>query len=203
VAVCPNYLDYELAVLKSNIAACHLKLSQWKDAVSSATAAIDALDRFQGEATTSAEEAELLRRKKKAEDADVEDEIISPGAAKAAPTQLAVQGEEEEEAEAAQRKRREGDVARIKAKALMRRARARSELGGWSDLDSAEKDYRLLSVMSNLSVADRKIVKSQLQALPGRTKAAQEKETAEMLAKVKDVGVFFNLSQARRVMGLC
>ncbi|RMD45088.1 hypothetical protein DV735_g176, partial [Chaetothyriales sp. CBS 134920] len=28
----PSYLDYELAVLQSNIAACHVKLGQWKEA---------------------------------------------------------------------------------------------------------------------------------------------------------------------------
>lgn len=39
----PTYLDYDLAVLKSNIAACHIKLAEWKEAIDSATAALDKL----------------------------------------------------------------------------------------------------------------------------------------------------------------
>ncbi|CCF41134.1 tetratricopeptide repeat protein 1, partial [Colletotrichum higginsianum] len=71
VATCPNYLDYELAVLRSNISACHLKLEQWKDAVSSASAALDALDRVDKEAALEQDR----RDREKAADEDVEDEI--------------------------------------------------------------------------------------------------------------------------------
>src|SRR3954469_23297658 len=45
LAVCPSYLEYDIAVLRSNIAACQLKLEEWKVAVESATQALDALDR--------------------------------------------------------------------------------------------------------------------------------------------------------------
>ena len=69
----------------------------------------------------------------------------------------------------------------------MRRARARAESGGWQDLAGAEEDYRTLDGMDNLGPADRKIVRDQLRVLPARTKAAQEKETAEMWGKLKDV----------------
>jgi tetratricopeptide (TPR) repeat protein len=47
LATCPNYLDYEIAVLKSNISACQLKLEDWKEAVKSATEALDALERLE------------------------------------------------------------------------------------------------------------------------------------------------------------
>lgn len=87
-------------------------------------------------------------------------------------------------------------MLRIKAKALMRRARARSELGGWSDLTAAEEDYKLLATMTNLSPADRKIVQVQLRTLPPRTKAAQEKEMGEMWGKLKDVRYTILLSIA-------
>ncbi|KAL0944700.1 tetratricopeptide repeat protein 1 [Colletotrichum truncatum] len=70
----------------------------------------------------------------------------------------------------------------------MRRARARSEEGGWQNLAGAEEDYKTLSQMTNLSPTDRKIVQTQLRLLPPRTKAAQEKETAEMWGKLKDLG---------------
>lgn len=43
----PNYLEYEIAVLKSNVAACHLKLSDWKAAVEEATKSLEALDRLE------------------------------------------------------------------------------------------------------------------------------------------------------------
>ncbi|KAF6832266.1 tetratricopeptide repeat protein 1 [Colletotrichum musicola] len=180
VAACPNYLDYELAVLRSNISACHLKLSQWKDAISSATAALNGLDKVEKEAAL---EQERREKERADEEGDVEEEIVSSGANKAAPAPAA-DGDEEE---AARRKRRE-DVLRIRAKALMRRARARSEEGGWQNLAGAEEDYKALSGMENLTPADRKIVQTQLRVLPPRTKAAQEKETAEMWGKLKDLG---------------
>ncbi|RYP90954.1 hypothetical protein DL770_002959 [Monosporascus sp. CRB-9-2] len=182
-AICPHYLDYELAVLKSNIAACHLKLEQWKEAIKSATESLDGLSRLE-KAEFSEKQAEGEEKSKVEEDGDndVGEEIVSLGAQKSAPA-----AREETAAEAARRKRQE-DVLRIKAKALMRRARARSELGGWSNLSGAEEDYKALSTMTNLSLADRKIVQAQLRTLPPRTKAAQEKEMAEMWGKLKDLG---------------
>ncbi|KAK3988210.1 hypothetical protein QBC44DRAFT_329702 [Cladorrhinum sp. PSN332] len=177
VAVCPNYLDYQVAVLRSNISACHLKLEEWKEAVTNATTALDALDRLEREE----KEKEAIKDKENDDDA-AEVEIVSSGAAKAGP---AIR--EDSPAEAARRKRQE-DIARIRAKALMRRARARSELNGWSNLEGAIEDYKRLSAMTNLTPADKRIVQSQLRVLPPRAKAAQEKETAEMWAKLKDLG---------------
>ncbi|KAM0326780.1 hypothetical protein ACHAQA_006654 [Verticillium albo-atrum] len=181
VATCPNYLDYELAVLRSNISACHLKLDQWKEAISTATSALDGLERIDKEAALAADEA----AKAQAAEEEVEEEIISSGAGTAAPAPPP----EEDEAALARRKRKD-DVLRIRAKALMRRARARSEEGGWSNLSGAEEDYKLLAQMTNLAAADAKLVRAQLRALPPRTKAAQEKETAEMWGKLKDVSTY-------------
>ncbi|KAL2262545.1 hypothetical protein VTK26DRAFT_972 [Humicola hyalothermophila] len=185
LALCPNYLEYELAVLRSNIAACHLKLESWKEAVNNATAALDGLDRLEqqekGQAVAAkAEEEEAV----KAEDG-TEGEIISPGASKSGPPVPTNPNKDQIEAA---RLKRQDDIARIRAKALMRRARARSELGGWSNLEGAIEDYKRLAGMGNITAADRKIVQAQLRALPPRAKAAQEKETAEMWAKLKDLG---------------
>ncbi|KAK2041922.1 hypothetical protein LZ31DRAFT_376258 [Colletotrichum somersetense] len=203
VAACPNYLDYELAVLRSNIAACHLKLERWKDAVASATAALDGLDRIDKEAALERERREKdkataaaaaaaaaagEKKKDDDDDDDVEDEIVSAGASRAAPAPQQQQPDEDDDNEEAARRRRADDVLRIRAKALMRRARARSEDGGWQSLAGAEEDYRALAAMPNLAPADRRIVQSQLRALPARTKAAQEKETAEMWGKLKELG---------------
>ncbi|KAI2640885.1 hypothetical protein GGS26DRAFT_586877 [Hypomontagnella submonticulosa] len=177
-SICPHYLDYELAVLKSNIAACHLMLEQWKEAIKAATSSIDGLSRLE---KTEASQIEKEEEQQNEED-EVEEEIVSSGAQKSAPA-----AKEETTTEAVRRKRQE-DILRIRAKALMRRARARSELGGWSDLAGAEEDYKVLSTMTNLSPADKQIVQAQLRTLPLRTKAAQEKEMSEMWGKLKDLG---------------
>ncbi|KAI1205797.1 uncharacterized protein F4807DRAFT_470606 [Annulohypoxylon truncatum] len=180
-SICPHYLDYELAVLKSNIAACHIKLDQWKEAIKSATDAIDGLSRLE-KAEASEEQNAEEKHKNNVENDGVEEEIVSSGAQKSASVI-----KEESPAEVMRRKRQD-DILRIRAKALMRRARARSELGGWSNLAGAEEDYKILSAMTNLSGADRKIVQTQLKILPQRTKAAQEKEMSEMWGKLKDLG---------------
>lgn len=175
--MCPNYLDYELAVLHSNIAACHLKLSQWKDAISAATASLDGLERLENEDALKSEEA----AKAKAAEEEVEEEIVSSGAEKAAPAPPS------EDVEEQKRLKRRDDILRIRAKALMRRARARSEAGGWSNLSGAEEDYKALAKMTNLAPADARIVRAQLALLPPRVKEAQETETAEMWGKLKEV----------------
>lgn len=143
---------------------------------------MDSLER--AEAAKEEEEKE----KEKGEE-EVEEEIVSSGAAAAGPAPPAT---EEETA----RRQRAADVGRIRAKALMRRARARSEEGGWSNLAGAEEDYKALSGMANLGPADRRVVQAQLRALPPRTKAAQEKEMGEMWGKLKEVHSFFSLLAA-------
>ncbi|KAI1748438.1 hypothetical protein F4782DRAFT_517134 [Xylaria castorea] len=180
-AICPHYLDYELAVLNSNVAACYLKLEQYKEAIQSATESLDSLSRAEKAALESTEEPSEDTEKDDEED-EPEEEIVSVGAQKSAPAVL-----HETEAQKAARKRQD-DILRIKAKALMRRARAKSELGGWSNLSGAEEDYKILSIMNNLSSADEKIVRTQLRSLPPKVKAAQEKEMSEMWGKLKDLG---------------
>jgi tetratricopeptide (TPR) repeat protein len=119
LSTCPNYLDYEIAVLKSNIAACHLKLEDWKEAVKAATAALDGLDKLQGKGKDDSQKEEG-----KVEEEEADEEIVSDGALKAEDT--------------SDKGKREADIERIRAKALMRRARAKSELGGWGNLAGAE-----------------------------------------------------------------
>ncbi|KAI0429542.1 hypothetical protein F5Y09DRAFT_342536 [Xylaria sp. FL1042] len=184
-AICPHYFDYELAVLKSNIAACHLKLEQYKEAIQSATESLESLSRSEKAALESADklhENATADATADAEEDEPEEEIVSAGAQKSAPAIV-----KETDAQQAARKRQD-DILRIKAKALMRRARARSELGGWSNLSGAEEDYKTLSAIPILSGTDEKIVRAQLRALPSRVKAAQEKEMSEMWGKLKDLG---------------
>ncbi|RFU25140.1 hypothetical protein B7463_g11200, partial [Scytalidium lignicola] len=167
LSTCPNYLYYDIAVLHSNVAACHLKLQEWKETIKAATSSIDFLEKLENEAENKKEEG-----KDEAEEAD--EEIISEGAAKA-----------EDTSEAGKIK---ADIERIKGKALMRRARARSEQGGWAALQGAEEDFKSLSQMTSLGASEKKLVQRQLGELPLRIKAAQEKEMGEMMGKLKELG---------------
>ena len=167
---CPNYLEYEFAVLKSNIAACHLKLEDWKAAIESATAALDALDR-------------LLPRKKEKKD----DEAGKAGEV------VEIEGEDAE-AEAEELKKlemseqRRDDILRIRCKALMRRAKAKSKQGGWGNLQGAEDDYKVLAQLPTLPPQDMKIVQAALGSLPPRINTAKEKEMGDMMGKLKELG---------------
>jgi hypothetical protein len=127
-------------VLKSNIAACHLKLEDWKEAVKAASAALDGLDRLQGKSDDAKEEG---KGGDNGEEAD--EEIISEGATKAE--------------DVSNKGQREVDIERIRAKALMRRARARSEQGGWATLQGAEEGLHFLICVWLLGLTFSKIIK--------------------------------------------
>ncbi|KAK0637676.1 hypothetical protein DIS24_g10588 [Lasiodiplodia hormozganensis] len=49
LASVPNYLDYEVAVLRANVAACHVKLEEWKEAVDAATECLERLEGLGGD----------------------------------------------------------------------------------------------------------------------------------------------------------
>lgn len=181
LSTCPNYLYYERAVLQSNIAACHLKLEEWKETSKAASEAIKDLDLLDPEKMAKMEKNKLEERKKRAGkgvgeelDEEVMEEIISTGAAEA-----------EDISEEAQKNK---DRERIRSKALLRRGRARFELGGWSNLAGAEEDYKELAAMSILTPGDRKLVQRQLQLLPPKVKEAQQVEMADMMGKLKSLG---------------
>lgn len=128
IATCPNYLYYERAVLNSNVAACHLKLEQWKETVKAASDSVDDLDRLDPTKTKEKEggtKGEDGKKIVEAQEEEADEEIVSAGAAKAENTSDAA--------------RRKTDIERIRSKALLRRARARSEMGGWSALGGAEE----------------------------------------------------------------
>ncbi|WAO90616.1 Hypothetical protein NCS54_00805000 [Fusarium falciforme] len=178
---CPKYLYFPRAVVYSNIAACHLKLEQWKDAIKAASDALSSLEKLeQKDPLLNPDGKKEEEEKKKEQDDDVEEETVSSGATRAAPapdsTDDAV-------------KTLKADIQRIRSKSLMRRARARSEAGGWQNLAGAEEDYKALAAKpESLAPADLRIVRTQLRQLPPRTKAAQEKEMGEMWGKLKDLG---------------
>ena len=115
--------------MKSNIAACHLKLEDWKEAVQAASAALEGLDKLQRRHGNTKKTEET-----NGDNEEADEEIVSEGAAKA--EDISNKGQ------------READIERIRAKALMRRARARSEQGGWATLQGAEEGMLLLVVLS-------------------------------------------------------
>jgi tetratricopeptide (TPR) repeat protein len=189
LSVCPYYLAYERAVLKSNIAACHLKSEKWKEAVKAADQAEDLLDEAEGikKEKKQLDSNEDKNKKLKdggdgdekpgqkievEEDEEADEEIISAGAKKAAPPETV---------------KNKLEIDRIRTKVLLRRGKARMQIGSWASLTGATEDYQLLSKMSNLTPGDRKVVKAALIVLPSRTKAAQESEMGEMMGKLKDV----------------
>ncbi|KAK0385677.1 hypothetical protein NLU13_6854 [Sarocladium strictum] len=191
---CPKYLDFDRAVLQSNVSACHLKLEQWKDAAKAASTCLDGLAKLEREDPLLNPKAAESEKKKTDvlkiadeddDDGDVIEEIISNGATRAAPIPPPQPTPEQSELEI-----RKANVLRIRTKALLRRARARAQEGGWQNLAGAEDDYKTLSQLPSGSLApgDARTVRAQLRELPPRTKAAQEKEMGEMWGKLKQLG---------------
>ncbi|OCL10520.1 hypothetical protein AOQ84DRAFT_396811 [Glonium stellatum] len=162
---CPVYFGYDVAVLHSNIAACHLKLRDWKATASAATEALESLDQLDPPAEN--------QRPGEETHAQVE-EVNEKTAVKI--DALARSG------------RNRDDIQKIRTKALLRRAKARKEIGGWAALQGSEEDYRRLSAMPNLSPLDHKIVQNALRLLPQRLEEAKQKEMGEMVGKLKQLG---------------
>ncbi|KAK4494460.1 hypothetical protein PRZ48_014758 [Zasmidium cellare] len=175
LASCPNYLDYELAVLRSNIAACHIKLEEWKEAVESAEKGVDCLERL---------EPLPDAREKKKED--------NPGKDEQGPGVEEVDEELEERMKNLQLSGHSlAEIRNLQVKLLMRRAKAKTSLGGWSSLQGADEDYRILlspTMLPCLSPTDRRIVTEEARKLTPRLNEAKEKEMAEMMGKLKGLG---------------
>lgn len=171
LASCPNYLEFQIAVLKSNVSACHLKLAEWKAAIDSATAALDAIDRL------------ILE----------ENQSKVSGAQEENDSRIVEIGDEESDAFAKmdkmeERRQQLDSVHRIKVKSLLRRARARMESGGWGNLQGAEEDYKAAAQFQSLPAQDRKVVQKALAELPPSIQEAKDKEMGDMLGKLKEVG---------------
>ena len=137
-------------MLRSNIAAAQLRSSDWKAAAESAENCLECLDRVEG-----------IPRKKRKEEVEGEGGVDAGKAEKrsnggkegtkdaerdhtgADGGIVEIEGEDEEvERQLAQLKlsdERKEDVRRIRSKGLMRRAKAKEELGGWGNLAAAEE----------------------------------------------------------------
>ena len=171
LAVCPNYLEYDIAVLRSNIAACHLKLAEWKEAVESATKALESLDKI---------DPPVLKEESKVSAADQG----SGG----------VVGEIDDVTEVymdalTRTHHTINDVHKLRTKTLLRRAKARHEVGGWASLQSSLDDYQALSKPPHqLSSLDQNAVQAAMRKLPGELNQAKDTEMADMMGKLKQLG---------------
>ncbi|ORY07775.1 hypothetical protein BCR34DRAFT_489167 [Clohesyomyces aquaticus] len=166
LAICPTYLEYDIAVLRSNISACHLKLQEWKLAVESATQALEALDR----STRDAEQAGKT---------DIGGGVVEE-----------VDDEAEARIEALTRTGHTiSDVHKLRIKALLRRAKARREVGGWASLQGSLEDYQRLDKDAGaLTSMDARTVRAALRELPPRLEETKNQEMADMMGKLKQLG---------------
>lgn len=176
---CPNYLDYELAVLRSNVAACHLKLQEWKEAVESAEKGITNLENL--EPLPTLPKPKDIRKEGK----DAVEEANGDGIEE-------VSEEVEERIANLQKSGRTLDeVRKLQIKLLMRRAKAKAELDTWANLQGADEDYRTLlspTMQGFLSPTDLRSVNEASKALIPRLNEAKEREMGEMMDKLKGLG---------------
>ncbi|KAF2182246.1 hypothetical protein K469DRAFT_712862 [Zopfia rhizophila CBS 207.26] len=168
LSLCPNYLEYDIAVLRANIAACYLKLEEWKEAVESATLALEALERVDPPVKKDGKEEAESEGKVEAEEVDDVMELRLEALKRTGRTMQ--------------------DVQTLRSKALLRRAKARREVGGWASLQGAQEDYALLSKSSDLTTVDHKTVQAALRDLPRELETAKNKEMTEMMGKLKQLG---------------
>jgi len=179
----PSYLDYDLAVLKSNIAACHLKLEEWKEAIESATEALEGLERVDpvpiiptkdsedgGKGTTSGKLSRVQEDSKEASSILELDDKMAERLETLDRTNHTI-----------------SDIKKLRIKSLLRRATARSRLPAWSSLQGSLEDYQSLSAM-DLTPLDRKHVSTALRTLPPKLEEAKKTEMADMMGKLKQLG---------------
>lgn len=181
LSLCPNYLDYEIAVLRANVAACNLKLSAWAAAVDASTQGLECLERL--------EKLPVVRAASGRKDGDA--------AQQQGETEVVEEVDPELEARI-ENLRQSGhtlsEVRRLQTKLLLRRAKARTSLGGWSHLQAADEDYRVLlspAMESSLTATDKRSVVESARALGPRLNKAKEEEVAEMMGKLKGLGNSF------------
>lgn len=214
LAELPVYLDYELAVLQSNIAACHIQLKEWKEAIESAERGLDGLEKELPMPKPKKEKKQDTNNTKKAEaEKDADDKVIELD-------------DEEDEVEVLKKlnlsDERKADILRIRTKLLLRRARAKVNLcddqqssvtakvnedetdppqqkkagilengSQWGHLSSALADYQTLrgpEYFHNLDQSGQKTVIEMLKKLPARVEDAKKHEVDEMMGKLKQLG---------------
>ena len=209
----PSYLDYELAVLQSNIAACHVKLEQWKEAIDACENGLAGLERELPTKKKTKTKSKSKSKSKNSKDDSTSDpkrngissdtesdsdheqvksspqnDAVVEHPSDASDTELTAQIAALNLSDA-----RKGDITRIRTKLLLRRARSRSSItpSSWTHLGGALEDYRTLSTpeyFSTLPPSDQRTVRQALTTLPARVNEAKDKEVGEMMGKLKELG---------------
>lgn len=188
----PSYLDYEMAVLQSNIAACYVKLEKWKEAIESSERGLEGLERempTEKKKKGEGKEGKEGKKESKADRVDVEEEskVVE------LPSDAEDKELEQKLKELDLSDERKRDITRIRTKLLLRRARAKASMEppSWSYLGGALEDYQMLSqaeYFSTLPTSDQKTVRLALVTLPPRVNEAKDKEMGEMMGKLKELG---------------
>ncbi|ETN42274.1 uncharacterized protein HMPREF1541_04215 [Cyphellophora europaea CBS 101466] len=197
----PSYLDYEMAVLQSNIAACHLKMEEWKEALAACERGLDGLEKEwplpKRKGVRSEEEKTGVTDGARKHEQQEKEQDTGEGEGEGKVVELPEDADEDEVQERLRdldlSDSKKADITRIRIKLLLRRARARSSItpASWSHLAGAVEDYSLLSTpeyMSQLPTSDQKTVRRALVELPPRVDEAKQKEVADMMGKLKDLG---------------
>ncbi|KAK5117305.1 hypothetical protein LTR62_005922 [Meristemomyces frigidus] len=174
---CPNYLDYEVAVLRSNVAACHLKLEEWKEAIESAEKGIDCLERLEPLPKAPKPKQKVMSA---ASEGPEDDQVVEV---------------DDDIAHRIQHLQDSGQtldtVRKLQIKLVLRRAKAKSSLPDWSSLQGADEDYRTLlstSMSPFLSPTDQRQVRENARKLTPQLNSAKDREMAEMMGKLKGLG---------------
>ncbi|KAF7512232.1 hypothetical protein GJ744_002394 [Endocarpon pusillum] len=207
---CPNYLDYEMAVLKCNISACHLYLEDWKNTIDSASEALENLERLdplpKPSRSNKQQQKQQQRQKQNGTAKSTRGNLGKETSSNSDDTVVVEIPADEDEAVALHRlshsDARLADIRRIRIKSLLRRARARHRLATWSSLTGAQEDYTLLLSLHNTTTTtpssstrtqtiasnDLKTVHDALARLPAEINTVKEKEMGEMMGSLKDLG---------------
>jgi hypothetical protein len=159
-----------------------LKLEDWKAAIDAATTSLDRLEKIIP--TNASDNKQSDGKQSNATNTTPEESgaVVELSAADA-------EAEEKQLAHLKELDTQHTNVLRIRAKSLMRRAKAKSNLGGWANLQGAIEDYQALSSMETLPPDEKRIVQRALRELPARVNEAKEREIGEMMSKMKDVSV--------------
>ena len=166
-------------MLRSNIAACQLKLGEWKAAVEAAEKSLECLERVDP----------VPKKTKVDEDEDGEAEVEKGMRDEESTVVEEVDEQTASRIDALEKSGRSRvDVQRIRIKALTRRAKAQTEIGGWAALQGAEEDYKQLLGMGELQAMDRRSVERTLRELGPRLEEAKGKEMGDMMGKLKELG---------------
>lgn len=137
------------------MAACHLKLEEWKETAKAASESLNDLDKLDPTKKKKADKSEkgkgqggekVVEEPEEEEEEEADEEIVSAGAANAEDTSAVA--------------KKKADIERIRSKALLRRARARSEMGGWSILAGAEEGMYNCQGWGDAVAKSEQIIKS-------------------------------------------